>query len=92
MAVFANRRSFVAHRVSRSMADDCWVRRFKTGGLEALQDRSSRPKSMPTRTSAEIKAAVIAARREHRRGQDWLGPEFGTCNGPLVMGSVADER
>jgi transposase InsO family protein len=54
-----------------------WVRRFKTGGLEALHDRSSRPHSTPTRTSPEIEAAVVAARIEHRHGQDWLGPELG---------------
>jgi transposase InsO family protein len=54
-----------------------WVARFKTGGLAALHDRSSRPHSMPTRTSAETEAAVVAARLEHRRGQDWLGPELG---------------
>jgi transposase InsO family protein len=34
---------------------------------------------MPTRTSAEVEAAVIAARAEHRRGQDWLGPELGVA-------------
>ena len=54
-----------------------WVTRFKTGGLAALHDRSSRPHSTPTRTSPEIEAAVVAARVEHRRGQDWLGPELG---------------
>ena len=54
-----------------------WVTRFKTGGLAALLDRSSRPHSTPTRTSPEIEAAVVAARVEHRRGQDWLGPELG---------------
>jgi transposase InsO family protein len=31
---------------------------------------------MPTRTSAEIEHRVVAARVEHRRGQDWLGPEL----------------
>lgn len=54
-----------------------WVARFKTGGVDALNDRSSRPHSTPTRTSVEIEAAVVAARLEHRRGQDWLGPELG---------------
>jgi transposase-like protein len=39
-----------------------WVSRFKSGGLEALHDRSSRPRSIPIRTSAEIEAAVVAAR------------------------------
>src|SRR6185503_6666483 len=42
-----------------------------------LCDRSSRPHSMPTRTSAQLEAVVVAARLEHRRGQDWLGPELG---------------
>jgi transposase InsO family protein len=34
---------------------------------------------MPTRTSLEVEAVVIAARREHRRGPDWLGPELGVA-------------
>jgi leucine-zipper of insertion element IS481 len=42
-----------------------------------LIDRSSRPDRMPTRTSPEVEAAVLATRVEHRRGQDWLGPELG---------------
>jgi transposase InsO family protein len=54
-----------------------WVARFRTGGLAALQDRSSRPHSTPTRTSDAVEQAVVAARLEHRRGQDWLGPELG---------------
>jgi transposase InsO family protein len=32
---------------------------------------------MPTRTPAEVEARIVAARVEHRRGQDWLGPELG---------------
>jgi len=32
---------------------------------------------MPTRTAAEIEVRIVAARLEHRRGQDWLGPELG---------------
>ena len=54
-----------------------WVDRFNAGGVAASHDRSSRPHSTPTRTSAEVEAAVVAARLEHRRGQDWLGPELG---------------
>jgi transposase InsO family protein len=42
-----------------------------------LFDRSSRPHTTPARTSDEIEAAVLAARSEHRRGQDWIGPELG---------------
>jgi transposase InsO family protein len=32
---------------------------------------------MPTRTAPEVEAMVLGARREHRRGPDWLGPELG---------------
>ncbi len=32
---------------------------------------------MATRTPAEVETVVVAARAEHRRGQDWLGPELG---------------
>jgi len=53
------------------------VARFDAEGDVGLYDRSSRPRLMPTRTSDEVEAAVLAARVEHRRGQDWLGPELG---------------
>ena len=62
--------------VSRQCAHR-WVPASDAEGDAALHDRSSRPHSMPTRTSAEVEAAVVAARLEHRRGQDWLGPELG---------------
>jgi transposase InsO family protein len=54
-----------------------WVARFDAEGDAGLHDRSSRPHLMPTRTSAEIEARIVAARLEHRRGPDWLGPELG---------------
>jgi transposase InsO family protein len=38
---------------------------------------SARPHRTPTRSSPEVEALVVAARIEHRRGQDWLGPELG---------------
>ena len=50
-----------------------WVARFDAEGDAGLHDRSSRPHSMPTRTPDEIEARIVAARLEHRRGQDWLG-------------------
>ena len=52
------------------------VARFDTEGEAGSWDRSSRPRWMPTRTSPEIEATVLTARAEHRRGQDWLGPEL----------------
>lgn len=54
-----------------------WLARFDEEGPAGLWDRSSRPNKMPTRTDASIEAGVVAARLEHRRGQDWLGPELG---------------
>ncbi len=62
--------------VSRQCAHR-WVARFDTEGDAGLEDRSSRPHRTPTRASAEVEAQVVAARREHRRGQDWLRPELG---------------
>ena len=54
-----------------------WIARFDAEGDSGLIDRSSRPHHMPTRTSREVEALVVAARREQRRGPDWLGPELG---------------
>ena len=62
--------------VSRQCAHR-WVARFDAEGDVGLLDRSSRPDRMPTRTAPEIEAIVVATRREHRRGPDWLGPELG---------------
>jgi transposase InsO family protein len=62
--------------VSRQCAHR-WVARFDVEGEAGLWDRSSRPVRMPTRTSPEVEARVLAARATHRRGQDWLGPELG---------------
>lgn len=62
--------------VSRQCAHR-WVARFDVEGDAGLDDRSSRPCSSPTRTSPEMEARIVAARIEHRRGQDWLGPELG---------------
>jgi transposase InsO family protein len=71
----------VAH-VARAMgiSRQCahrWVARFEAEGDAGLVDRSSRPHRMPTRTGPEVEAIVLAARRQHRRGPDWLGPELG---------------
>jgi len=71
----------VAH-VARAMgiSRQCahrWIARFDAEGDAGLADRSSRPHHMPARTAPEVEAVVLAARCEHRRGPDWLGPELG---------------
>ena len=54
-----------------------WVARFDAEGDAGLVDRSSRPHRTPRRTHPDVEAQVVAARLEHRRGPDWLGPELG---------------
>ena len=54
-----------------------WVARFDAEGDAGLHDRSSRPHSTPTRTPHDVEARIVAARIEHRRGQDWLAGELG---------------
>src|ERR1700709_2325273 len=66
--------------VSRQCAHR-WVARYDAEGDDGLTDRSSRPRTMPTRASDEIEAKVLAARTEHRKGQDWLAAELGGGRG-----------
>ncbi|WP_125038852.1 IS481 family transposase [Nocardioides sp. LS1] len=54
-----------------------WIGRYAAEGEAGLHDRSSQPHTMPTKTAPEIEERVLRARAEHRRGQDWLGPELG---------------
>lgn len=62
--------------ISRQCASR-WVARFDAQGEAGLLDRSSRPHTMPNRTAVAVEDQVVAARRAHRRGPDWLGPELG---------------
>lgn len=54
-----------------------WIGRYRRSGEAGLIDRSSRPLTSPTRTSAETEEQVLALRQAERRGPDWLGPELG---------------
>jgi len=45
-----------------------WVRRYREAGEAGLIERSSRPKSTPTKTRPSQEAAVLKARRELRAG------------------------
>src|SRR6476469_5104279 len=62
--------------VSRQCAHR-WVARFDAEGEAGLHDRSSRPHHTPTRTPRRVERRVLAARRDHRRGQDWIAAELG---------------
>ena len=54
-----------------------WVDRYDAEGDGGLETRSSRPHTMPTRTSTEIEEKILRARTEDRCGQDVLGPLVG---------------
>lgn len=42
-----------------------WLRRYRKGGWEALQDLPRRPEGNPHRTSREVEEAILAVRRIH---------------------------
>ena len=54
-----------------------WIDRFAAEGEAGLATRSSRPRATPTRTSATVEAAVVAARATHREGPDVLAVRIG---------------
>nr|WP_274636416.1 IS481 family transposase [Microbacterium bovistercoris] len=54
-----------------------WIDRFRAEGDAGLATRSSRPHTMPTRTSDEIEQRVLTARAKERSGPDVLGPKVG---------------
>lgn len=54
-----------------------WVDRFASEGMAGLQDRSSRPHRMPTRTPPPVEARVVGLRQAERRGRDWIAAELG---------------
>jgi transposase InsO family protein len=61
--------------VSRQCAHR-WLKRWDAGD-HTLADRSSRPRSMPTRTPVEVERLVVAARERFRKGPDWLAADLG---------------
>ena len=54
-----------------------WLDRFASEGMAGLQDRSSRPHRMPTRTAAPVETQVVMLREQERRGRDWIAAELG---------------
>ncbi|PKZ40746.1 IS481 family transposase [Kytococcus schroeteri] len=54
-----------------------WIARYEAEGETGLLTRSSRPHSMPRRTAPHVEARVLAARAEHRVGQDVLAVRVG---------------
>jgi len=54
-----------------------WLKRYDEHGEAGLYDRSSRPHRSPHETSQEVAQRIVACRRRHRRGPDWIGAELG---------------
>jgi homeodomain-containing protein len=54
-----------------------WLHRYRQEGWAGLADRSSRPYHSPTRTPSEIETAILALRREARRGPVFLAGQLG---------------
>jgi transposase InsO family protein len=56
-----------------------WVHRYDTEGPDGLHDRSSRPRSSPTHTSAHVEEQVLDLRERDRRGPEEIGAELGVA-------------
>ncbi len=54
-----------------------WLDRFADEGEDGLHDRSSRPHTSPTATSAQTEQTVLEMRALERRGRDWIAAETG---------------
>ncbi|MFJ9908020.1 helix-turn-helix domain-containing protein [Streptomyces sp. NPDC101152] len=46
-----------------------WKAKYAAGGLEGLREASRRPRTSPTRLSADVEALVCEMRRSHPRGE-----------------------
>jgi transposase InsO family protein len=54
-----------------------WIDRHTAEGQPGLADRSSRPHSMPTKTSPQLEAKVLETRRRERLGRDRIADQLG---------------
>lgn len=54
-----------------------WLRRWREEGIEGLQDRSSRPRRSPSRTTASMEAAIVRLRTTRRLGPARIAPLVG---------------
>lgn len=59
--------------ISRTTAHK-WVRRWRAEGDPGLHDRSSRPRTTPHRTPADVESRICELRRERKLGPARIGP------------------
>ncbi|MFI0983604.1 IS481 family transposase [Streptomyces sp. NPDC021093] len=62
--------------ISRATAHK-WLRRWRTEGEAGLADRSSRPRTTPHRTPADMEARVCRLRTDRKLGPARIGPVLG---------------
>lgn len=68
-----------------------WLARYEAGGLDALADRSSRPRRSPVQMPAHVEAVVIQLRTDHRSwGARRIVYELG-ARGLVAAGQVPSE-
>ena len=63
-------------RISRQTAHKWW-RRYLEAGAAGLEDRSSRPRRCPTKTSPKVERRLVELRRRHQLGPARLAPRAG---------------
>ena len=56
-----------------------WAARFRTEGAMGMQDRSSRPRSMPTKTPLPLIKRIVKARWRRRLGPAQIAGELGVA-------------
>jgi transposase len=61
-----------------------WLRRWKVGGLEALADRSHRPRRCPHQMSAQVEARLCELRRRHPH-MSFSSAHVGSLGGLLAV-------
>lgn len=54
-----------------------WAKRFREEGAAGMQDRSSRPHLMPTKTAPATTRRIVSLRRRHRLGPVQIGGRLG---------------
>ena len=63
-------------RISRQTAHKWW-KRYREAGVAGLEDRSSRPRRCPTKTSAKVERQIVELRRRHQLGPARLAHRLG---------------
>jgi transposase-like protein len=63
-----------------------WLRRYRTGGLEALADRSHRPRHCPHQMPAAVEARLCELRRRHTDPR--LGPYSHSSTSVTAQGNA----